>query len=38
MSNVSGSVTGDTIPAIDAKGLIIEVVIPATDASCHSSP
>lgn len=38
MSNVGGSVTRDTVPAIDAEGLIIEIVILATDASYHSSP
>ena len=38
MSNVGSSITGDTIPTIDAEGPIIEVVIPATDASCHSNP
>ena len=38
MSNVGGSVTGDTVPTIDAEGPIIEVVIPATDASWHSNP
>ena len=38
MSNVGGSVTRDTVPEIDAEGLIIEIVILATDASYHSSP
>ena len=34
MSNVGGLVIGDIVPAIDAEGLIIEVVIPAPNASC----
>ena len=38
MSNVGGSITGDTVPKIDAEGPIIEVVIPTTNASCHSNP
>lgn len=34
MSNVGGSVIGDTISMIDAEGLITKVAIPAPNASC----